>query len=314
MKNNNLIIQNIIEHDENMTTILNVIDALVYVSDMNTHEMIFMNQYGIDRWGSPNEKLCWQILQSEQNSPCKFCTNDRLIDKNGNPNDVYVWEFQNTVNGRWYQCRDQAIPWIDGRIVRLEIASDITDRIKAEKKLNLAKDRAEKLAHTDELTGTRNRRAFFKDGMQIVNLAKRYNHSTSIIMMDIDYFKKINDKYGHEIGDIVLQSFVNCIQNNIRVVDVFGRIGGEEFALILPETDKNKAHKISEKLRLNISNMSFNQIDEQLAITSSFGVSQIKATEVELDKALSRADKALYHAKDNGRNCVECYLDNTAIN
>jgi len=310
MNNDDLEVQSIIEHDEDMTTILNVIDALVYVADMNTHELIFMNQYGIDRWGPPNNKRCWQVLQSEQTGPCEFCTNNRLIDKNGEPTEVYVWEFQNTVNKRWYQCRDQAIPWTDGRIVRLEIASDITDRIKAERKLTVAKQKADKLAHTDDLTGTRNRRAFFKDGTQIFNLAKRYNHSTSIIMMDIDCFKKINDEFGHVIGDKVLRKFVDNIHSNIREVDIFGRIGGEEFALILPETDKDEAMKTAEKLRLKVSNMNFDEIDNQLAISSSFGVAKVKAAELAFDQVLSRADKALYSAKEKGRNRVEYFSDN----
>ena len=309
MKKANLSVKKLIEHDENMTTILNVVDALVYVSDMQTHELIFMNQYGIDHWGTPNGKRCWEVLQSDQMGPCDFCTNDRLINDNGDSTGVYVWEFQNTVNNRWYQCRDQAIPWTDGRIVRLEIASDITDRIKAEKKLTIAKQKADKLAHTDDLTGTRNRRAFFKEGTQIFNLAKRYNHPTSIVMMDIDCFKKINDKYGHIIGDKVLKKFVDNIHNNIREVDIFGRIGGEEFALILPETNKDEALKTAEKLRLKVSNMNFDEIDNQLAISSSFGVAKINTTELAFDQALSRADKALYSAKDKGRNRVEYYSD-----
>lgn len=314
MNTDDLEVRSIIEHDEDMTTILNVIDALVYVTDMDTYEIIFMNQYGIDRWGTPGDKRCWQVLQSEQTGPCEFCTNDQLIDKNGDPTGVYVWEFQNTVNERWYQCRDQAIPWTDGRIVRLEIASDITDRIKAEQKLKIAKQKADKLAHTDELTGTRNRRAFFKDGTQIFNLAKRYHHSTSIIMMDIDSFKKINDKYGHRIGDKVLKQFVNNIHNNIREVDIFGRIGGEEFALVLPETDKDEAIKTAEKLRLKVSEIDFDEIDKQLTISSSFGVAMVNAAELPFDQVLSQADKALYSAKDKGRNRVEYYFGNNTTN
>jgi len=310
MKKDNRAVQKLIEHDEDMTTILNVIDALVYVSDMKTHEMIFMNQYGVDRWGTPGNKRCWQVLQSDQTGPCEFCTNDRLINEKGDSTGVYVWEFQNTVDKRWYQCRDQAIPWTDGRTVRLEIASDITDRIKAERKLKVAKQKADKLAHTDDLTGTRNRRSFFKEGTQVFNLAKRYNHSTSIIMMDIDCFKKINDKYGHITGDKVLRKFVNNIHHNIREVDIFGRIGGEEFALILPETNKDEALKTAEKLRIKVSNMNFDEIDNQLAISSSFGVAMINSAELTFDQILSRADKALYCAKNKGRNCVEYYSEN----
>ncbi len=108
------------------------LDALVYVVDMQSYEILFVNKYGIDTWGDIEGKICWQTIQSGQSGPCPFCTNDRLVDKAGNPAGVYRWEFQNTVTGKWYDCRDSAIRWVDGRIVRLEIAIDITGRKLAE--------------------------------------------------------------------------------------------------------------------------------------------------------------------------------------
>ena len=109
-------------------TILDGLDALVYVSDMQTYELLYTNEYGRNIWGNIQGKTCWRVLQEGQNGPCVFCTNDRLLDASGQPSGVHVWEFQNTVNQRWYQCRDQAIRWTDGHLVRIEIATDITDR------------------------------------------------------------------------------------------------------------------------------------------------------------------------------------------
>jgi PAS domain S-box-containing protein len=120
---------------ERFRTVMDSIDALVYVSDMQTYELLFLNKYGKDIWGEIEGKVCWQEIQSGQNGPCQFCTNDRLLDKDGTPNGIYQWEFQNTVNGRWYDCRDSAIRWLDGRIVRLEIATDITGRKQVEEAL-----------------------------------------------------------------------------------------------------------------------------------------------------------------------------------
>ena len=115
-----------------IATILNSLDALVYVADMQSYELLFVNEYGRSVWGDIQSKICWKALQTDQDGPCSFCTNNYLLDEFGVPAGVHVWEFQNTVNQRWYHCRDQAIRWTDGRCVRLEIASDITDRKQAE--------------------------------------------------------------------------------------------------------------------------------------------------------------------------------------
>lgn len=111
---------------EHFRIIMDSLDALVYVADMETYELLFLNAYGKKIWGDVVGKRCWQGLQANQTGPCPFCTNDRLVDTDGNPSGVYVWEFQNTVTKKWYECRDQAIQWPQGRLVRMEIAIDIT--------------------------------------------------------------------------------------------------------------------------------------------------------------------------------------------
>ncbi len=111
-----------------LKAVLDSIDALVYVVDMQTYEILFINQYGKDVWGNIEGKTCWQTIQAGQTGPCSFCTSDRLLTGDGAPGSIYVWEFQNTVNGNWYKCLDQAISWIDGRIARMELAYDITDQ------------------------------------------------------------------------------------------------------------------------------------------------------------------------------------------
>ncbi len=122
---------------ERFRMVMDSIDALVYVADMQTYELLFINKYGRDIWGDATEgKLCWQMIQSNQQGPCPFCTNNRIIDDKGNPTGIYNWEFQNTTNGRWYDCRDSAIRWLDGRLVRLEIATDITGRKQIEEALH----------------------------------------------------------------------------------------------------------------------------------------------------------------------------------
>ena len=288
-----------------ISTVLDSLDALVYVTDMDTHEILFFNEYGKATWGDAQGKICWQVLQSGQTGPCEFCTNDKLVDQNGQPTGVYVWEFQNTVDGHWYQCRDQAIEWIDGRIVRMEIATDITDRKQAEEELKIAKERAEALARMDELTGLNNRRAFIHDGEILFQRAKRYNHPLSLIMLDIDHFKQINDTYGHIGGDNVLESLANTLKSHVREVDIVGRLGGEEFAIILPDTTLSDAMTMAERLRIEIETTKIASTKGEISITASFGLSVFHQTQVSLEELINKTDDALYEAKRNGRNRIE---------
>ncbi|MCK5840809.1 MAG: PAS domain S-box protein [Candidatus Sabulitectum sp.] len=129
--------------------VMDSLDAVVYVTDMQTHEVLFANKTVRKQCGDVTGGICWQVLQAGQTEPCPFCTNNRLLDQNGKPNEPYVWEFQNTDNGRWYQCRDQAIPWPDGRLVRIEIATDINHRKLAEEVLVVEKRRL-----SDIISGT----------------------------------------------------------------------------------------------------------------------------------------------------------------
>lgn len=133
------------------TTVLDSMDALVYVADMQTHEILFANCYARMSIGTELVgKTCWKTLQTNQSGPCEFCTNDRLLTREGKPAGVYVWEFCNTVTRRWYLIRDQAIRWIDGRIVRMEIATDITERKEMEEALRQSRNsliRAQHMAH-----------------------------------------------------------------------------------------------------------------------------------------------------------------------
>lgn len=114
--------------NERFQSVMDGMDSLVYVADISTYEILYINKYGQNVWGDVTGKTCWQVLQSDQRGPCAWCSNCLILDELGHPTGIHVWEFQNTVNGRWYECRDQAIQWSDRRFVRLEIATDITDR------------------------------------------------------------------------------------------------------------------------------------------------------------------------------------------
>ncbi|MFC1851063.1 PAS domain S-box protein [candidate division CSSED10-310 bacterium] len=122
------------ESEERFAMVMNSMAALMYVADMETHEILFINQYTRDLFGDIEGKPCWQTLQTGQTGPCSFCSNPELV-RNGEPTGGYQWEFLNTVTGRWFNMQDRAIRWIDGSLVRLEIGTDITPLKQAEQAL-----------------------------------------------------------------------------------------------------------------------------------------------------------------------------------
>jgi diguanylate cyclase (GGDEF)-like protein len=132
-------------------------------------------------------------------------------------------------------------------------------------------------------------------------MAKRYSHSLSMIMFDIDHFKKVNDTYGHTVGDYVLQTLTEIVKESLRETDYLVRWGGEEFIIIAPETDIEKAEVLAERIRKGTEKYIFDQAG---AITISLGVAQLKKDDTE-DTFIKRVDDAMYLAKQNGRNRVE---------
>jgi diguanylate cyclase (GGDEF)-like protein len=156
---------------------------------------------------------------------------------------------------------------------------------------------------TDELTGLYNRRGFDNVIAKEFRRAKRYNRNLSMIIGDIDHFKKINDNHGHLMGDKILQVYSSILKKNLRESDICARIGGEEFAVILPEQDEESAINIAEKIRQLIMNSKFVIENVRINFTSSFGVASAKKSSTIKD-LFKIADKALYQAKKMGRNMV----------
>ncbi|MES9946082.1 MAG: EAL domain-containing protein [Candidatus Thiodiazotropha sp.] len=123
------------ESHDRFTAVLNTLDAAVYVSDMYSYELLFMNQNAMARWGDGVGDVCWKRLQKNPSGPCDFCTNGTLLDVDGYPTGIHIWERQIEESGEWLDCRDQAILWPDGRVVRMQIATDITERVMAEQRV-----------------------------------------------------------------------------------------------------------------------------------------------------------------------------------
>jgi two-component system, cell cycle response regulator len=166
------------------------------------------------------------------------------------------------------------------------------------------------LANIDGLTGLYNHRYFQNVLDQEINRAMRHNSTLSILMIDIDHFKKVNDTYGHQVGDFVLSEFSKTIQQNIRQYDILARYGGEEFVVLLPESNAEDALIVAEKLRAIIEQTPFQDSREKYHVTASFGLaSSTPAIEDDFSKngLINQADQALYEAKEKGRNRVVKY-------
>lgn len=166
--------------------------------------------------------------------------------------------------------------------------------------------RLKELSGTDDLTQINNRRRFMEYFDKEFSRARRYHHPMAFVIFDIDYFKQVNDKHGHLIGDRVLIQLTQEMSKTMRVSDIIGRYGGEEFTLILPETDMHGAVPYAERFRKHIEQTKFGEEKNPLKITVSGGVAGIPDIPAEtVDELLKKADEALYRAKANGRNRIE---------
>ncbi len=196
----------------------------------------------------------------------------------------YKSDFENIVDQRT----------VDMHLTNTLLKEEIQERQKIEEKLI-------QLATIDPLTSIPNRRKFDEVLEYEMNRDARYKNELSLVFCDLDYFKKINDEHGHKIGDDVLKAFTRVVSDNIRKTDVVARWGGEEFALLLPETSIMIAASTAEKLRRETERFDFPHVGH---ISASFGVTQYIEGDTEAS-LINRADDALYKAKKNGRNRVE---------
>lgn len=178
------------------------------------------------------------------------------------------------------------------------IATDITSLRQLNNELKL-------LADTDGLTGLHNRRKFFEIGQQEVQRAQRYNFALSLVMFDLDHFKAINDQFGHAVGDRVLCDFAHLLAGKVRSNDSLGRLGGEEFAVLMPHTSVTQAVSWVERLQKRLRNWALKLDDgSTVRLSVSAGISPLDVDHNNFEQMLSRADGLLYEAKAAGRDCV----------
>lgn len=411
--------------------LLNILDgtnAAVYVADMHSYEVLFVNAHARQLMGDVVGKICWQALQG-RSAPCEFCTNDRLLQTDGKPADPVIWEHYNEQVQRWFQLHDQAIPWDDGRYVRLEIALDITDQKYLEQSLrdseeryrvifeqsrdammivappdwsfragnpsmvelfgagnfaelqaltpidlspeqqpcgrdssSMAKDMLqiamrdgayygewlhrrldgrdvpctvlltrieiagevmvqgtvrdisvqkrqqqalERIAHYDPLTGLPNRVLLADRMQQAMSHALRRGTKLVIAYLDLDGFKAVNDRYGHDAGDRLLVLVAERMRHVLRESDTLARLGGDEFVAVL--VDNQEADACTPILVRLLEAAAREVLDRGyvLKVSASLGVTFYpQSASIDADQLLRQADQAMYQAKLSGKNRI----------
>ena len=190
----------------------------------------------------------------------------------------------------------------------LDALTHLSNRVIQE--LEEAQKQLEDQSHRDFLTGLYNRRYFYEVTQNFVNIFKREKKPFSIISIDIDKFKSINDTYGHSVGDMVIKNLADILVCKTRKSDIVSRFGGEEFIVFLPSTEVSGASEVAEKLRKSVETIPVESDNgEPISFTISLGVDQISEGDNGIDDVLERVDKALYKAKESGRNRVVLVSD-----
>ncbi len=289
----------------------------VWIVDLETFEVIFTNQLMKFIMADEKAKNCWESIYA-QAAPCPWCRVPELSVEGSSESIVY--EHFNEVANKWYQIQEKILVTEEGDRIKVSFALDISMQKEAQsqlinahvqlshqtKALEAAKEELREQANHDYLTGLYNRRYFQQISQDLINIAKRDASKISVIMLDIDRFKMVNDTYGHRAGDLVLKHLASTLTEHTRNSDIIARLGGEEFAILLLNSDEKSGAVIAEKLRITIESQPV-AIDNETDIffTVSLGVSSVDVeNDVNIDTALNGSDTALYKAKASGRNKV----------
>ncbi|QOG12895.1 GGDEF domain-containing protein [Arcobacter sp. FWKO B] len=296
--------------------LLDVIPFATYAVDVNTYEVVYANKMMHEKMYAPRESFCWKKVFGQE-EVCSWCTIPQLKQRQKRyKSDKLVSNFFDESTDKWLQSYDELVKWPDGRDVKYTICVDISEQKEIQasmikthtklaiqtKQLQIANEKLEFLATKDYLTGINNRGNFFKLTKDIWDIDFASDGlELYVVMMDIDHFKNLNDTYGHRIGDIALKEFTNAVLPQLNENDIFGRLGGEEFAIVT--TDKNQENVINklEKIRQNIENIVIIENGKNIKFTVSIGFAKKEDTET-IDMTLEKADKMLYVAKTSGRN------------
>lgn len=288
---------NLLKTEQRLRAVLEVLPYPIYIARRSDAQMLFVNR-----------KSCL-LFQQGAGQLLRGRSADLYVDKSDRDNlnkllenvpDIRDVEVQmKTGQGRVFTAELAAIAMdYAGAPAILVALNDISQRKEMEAELF-------RQASTDSLTGISNRRYFHNQAEQELRRARRFARDMTVMMIDIDHFKLINDTHGHAAGDLVIQQVVKRAQDCLRQSDSIGRVGGEEFAVLLPEISLASAQDVAERLRLHIQARPIMASTAAVPCSVSIGIAQLTAQDGSVEDLFGRADRALYTAKNNGRNRVE---------
>ena len=226
----------------------------------------------------------------------------------------YIFKFKNyrpiTGSAEYMYQNSTIIPLSDvrGQVTHLcIIIYDVTDVAVSRTELESMNGRLRQLSKTDFLTQLLNRGHWEESLIQEFRRLKRYNHKSTLLMCDIDHFKRINDTYGHAAGDMVIQAIADAVRKNLRSTDIAGRYGGEEYAVLLVDTDLEQAKVLAERLRQSVEALQLDYNGQILKVTLSLGLAGYQDYMTGHRQWIEAADKGLYQSKAAGRNQLTCF-------
>lgn len=256
------------------------------------HKRNYLENYGDYRQSLKSERIT--RLNEKYETDLKIKTNELLAKEN----DVEMIRLK--------EIEQQQI--VQQRVVLLSFVAVIIFLLLIVKQLKI-KAILSRMSQTDALTGLLNRNALFEKGRHLLRDAHDNESSLCVLFIDVDHFKKINDTYGHSVGDFVLNKLSELGQESLRNKDVFGRLGGEEFVIICPETNMEQAKAIAEHFREKMAGYAWQYHEHSFTVTVSIGVASLHHTLPEFDDVLNAADNAMYLAKNSGRNQVCSHIN-----
>ena len=284
-----------------METIVNHTGALIYVIDLQSYEIIYANNRCKEEFGDVLGKTCYKVLQRDEDNPCKFCP----MQKSTNPSaheigTIYEWENKNSINDKTYLFSDRIAEWEDKRKVKIQIGVDITVQKELEQKIS-------KLAYYDTLTNLPNRDSLKIHIQQAITKSIQNSKYNSILFLDLDNFKLVNDIKGHDVGDMVLIETKKRIQECLQKEDILSRPGGDEFVILtkIDSQDRQNAVKTTKKLAkkiLQILQKPYIISDYTFFISASIGIVTFNDDASSCSELINFADSALYSVKNNGKN------------
>ena len=298
---------------------LSIVSATIESSDdgilvVNTQgKIVFFNSRFAEMWGIPNHI----IMSGDDEQALSFAANlladpqafiQRIHDAYAQP-DAVIYDLLKFKDGRIFERHSQ--PQRDGgsSVGRVWVFRDISQRARMEEQLAAANARLIKLVKEDVLTGLLNRRTVLESAELEWSRWQRTHKPFSVLLLDIDDFKKINDKHGHLMGDRALKSLADSLKDSIRGLDMVGRYGGEEFVVILPETPLAGAEVVGEKVLQNIRKLQLQSGPHAIPLTASMGVAAARPEDKDVDTLIHRADLAMYAAKRGGKDTLRSAME-----